>query len=522
MKKHPIDILTLFIVVTFIVLSIFILGDYGPIMDSPKNYYEGKVNLDYILTGVFKENEHNWEQMHGAFSFMLSELSKRIFCDKLNLLDQISARHLILPLMSGLFLLPFYFFVKRYFGQIVGLASILVFITYPHYFGHTFNNLKDIPVTIFVSLSIISFVSWYLENNSRNLYLYLFFICIGLAICIKLYAFISPLILLIWVVLIYLFRIKINRSQIPTNIKLHCFIGVLIIVLIISLFFSPAFWGLHDKLHFLSSWFTRSREVATSTREYFNLYPFQQVLYRTPLPALILFLIGLVKLFFQFFKSKPLNLLLIIWFFFPLLLASTPHLYLYQSGMRLFFPFVVPFSVLVGIGLETVSELAKKYLNINSILVLLLMFFLGVGANINAILQTHPYEITFFNSIFDRLDRKEQEYDYWDYWLFSYKEAGKWLDKNANLNSNIVISYHNAELPPYSNLINYCISRNDLNIRRKNNLPDTDIFPGNTYIIVRHPLDLSSYNFLRNSLAYEPVYMVKKQGRLIFSINYKK
>jgi len=519
MKKHSVDILVLLITIIFIVSSLFILDDYGPIMDSPKNYYEGKVNLDYILTGIFKENEYSWEQMHGAFSFMLSELSKRIFCDKLNLLDQLSARHLILPLMSGLFLLPFYFFVKKYFGQIVGLASILVFITYPHYFGHTFNNLKDIPVTIFLSLSIMSFVSWYLENNLR--YLYLFFICIGLAICIKIYALISPLILLIWVILIYLFRIKINRLQNSFNIKLHCFIGMLIIALMISLFFSPAFWGLHDKLHFLSSWFTRTREVATSTREYFNLYPFQQVLYRTPLPALILFLIGLVKLFLQPFKSKPLNLLLVVWFFFPLLLASTPHLYLYQSGMRLFFAFIVPFSILVGIGLESISELLGKVLNIKNIFALL-MILLVVSANINAIRLTHPYEIVFFNSIFDGLNRKEQEYDYWDYWLFSYKEAGKWLDKNANPNSNIVISYYNAEFPLYRDVINYCISRNDLNIIKKNNLPDTDIFPENTYIIVRHPLDLSAYNFLRNSLAYEPVYMVKKQGRLIFSINYKK
>ena len=212
MKKHPIDILVLFIVFVFIVLSLFLLPHYGPIMDSPKHYYEGRVNLDYLLTGIFRESKDEWKQMHGAFTFILAELSKRIFFDKLNLLDQISARHLIVPVMSGLFLLPFYFFVKRYFGEIAGLASILIFITYPHYFGHTFNNLKDIPVTIFLSLSIMSFVFWYLENNLK--YLYLFFVCIGLAICIKLYALISILILFAWIILLSFFRIKADNLQI--------------------------------------------------------------------------------------------------------------------------------------------------------------------------------------------------------------------------------------------------------------------------------------------------------------------
>ena len=85
----------------------------------------------------------------------------------------------------------------------IGLITIASFITYPELFGHTFNNIKDIPVLIFYSLSIFSFVEWIYSKRLK--FLYGFFILLGLATCIKLYA------LILMPILLYFFLRKTKR-----------------------------------------------------------------------------------------------------------------------------------------------------------------------------------------------------------------------------------------------------------------------------------------------------------------------
>ena len=138
-------------IAAFLIASFFIINDYGAILDSQKNYHEGEVNLNYVLSGKIEQRDLRW-QMHGAFSFMLADASRRLLCNRLNLLDPISARHVILPILSAFFMYPLFLFVRRHWGDWQGLMTIACFAMYPAIFGHTFNNLKDVPLLIFFSL----------------------------------------------------------------------------------------------------------------------------------------------------------------------------------------------------------------------------------------------------------------------------------------------------------------------------------------------------------------------------------
>jgi hypothetical protein len=84
--------------VIFLGISIHILGNYGMNVDSAKNYREGKANLDFLLTGQVNQGVLLM-QTHGAFFFMVADISKRLFSDTLHLLDPLAAHRVMQPFL---------------------------------------------------------------------------------------------------------------------------------------------------------------------------------------------------------------------------------------------------------------------------------------------------------------------------------------------------------------------------------------------------------------------------------------
>ena len=117
------------------------------------------------------------------FANILSAITCYIFYQKLHLLDLISAHHIIIPILTAVFLYILFRFVKRYWGSFAGLVSVLTLITYPRFFGHSFNNIKDVPLIIFSSIAIMHFTEWFLKHKIR--YLYYGFIFLGFALAIR-------------------------------------------------------------------------------------------------------------------------------------------------------------------------------------------------------------------------------------------------------------------------------------------------------------------------------------------------
>ncbi|MFH1083500.1 MAG: glycosyltransferase family 39 protein, partial [Pseudomonadota bacterium] len=226
--------------VLFLSAGLLIVQDYGMNIDSQKNFREGEMNLDYFLTGQVDQRVLQW-QMHGAFIFMAADAVKRLLHDTFHLYDPVAARHVLLPFLTALFMLFLFFFVKRHWSPLHGVISVGVLLTFPSFWGHSFNNLKDVPLLIFFSLSIMSFVDWRLSGETK--FLYRFFIFLGVALSIKTYAFLAPLIVLFWIAL------KPNDSDSPVTFPprrimiLHASVGVLISVAIVLTFYAPAFWG---------------------------------------------------------------------------------------------------------------------------------------------------------------------------------------------------------------------------------------------------------------------------------------
>jgi len=513
-----------FSLVLFLCASIFLVQDYGMNIDSQKNFREGEMNLNYFLTGKVDQMILQW-QMHGAFIFMAADIAKRLLHDTFHLYDPVAARHILLPFLTAPFMLFLFFFVKRHWNPLHGVIAVGVLLTFPSFWGHSFNNLKDVPLLIFFSLSIMSFVDWRLSGETK--YLYRFFIFLGVALSIKTYAIFVPLIVLFWIAL------KPKGSDSPVSFPprwimiLHASIGLLIAVIIVLAFYAPAFWGVEDKWSFLVFWHDRIKEITWGRDNPLSIYPFVQVFYRTPLMVLALAVTGVYWAVWEYRKS-PFYSLLLIWVLIPLIIPCFPHTVVYHNGLRHFFVFLVPYSILAVAGLVQGAGFLAGKLKVGAKTLIVGIAAIAIGLNLLGIVATHPYQTTFFNALAGGLKGAQEKgvADAWDYWLNSYKEAGRWINLYGAVNSKVLAVYYSGTPPVFNTeLIKDSIDRADIKTFHLQRIPARQgrgIIPENTYVVLV-PFDYlrSRRMMLERSGEFQKVYSISRQGGEICTIFYK-
>jgi len=229
MLKDKANIAALIISIVYLIIASFLINDYGITHDEPQNFSVGHAYLHFYQSGDlnFESNiptiENHPDFLKTAtcperiwpFANILSAITCSVFYQKLNLLNPISAHHIIIPIMTSIFLFIQFLFVKKHWGNLAGFLSILVLITYPRFFGHTFNNIKDVPEIILFSTSIFAFAEWIISKRVK--FLYTGFVFFGLALATKIDAIFIPMILALW--LVYGFFVW-NIKSLKINIKI--------------------------------------------------------------------------------------------------------------------------------------------------------------------------------------------------------------------------------------------------------------------------------------------------------------
>lgn len=510
--------------VAFLLVSVFILEDYGPNIDSQKNFLEGENNLTYLISGR-ADPAISRDQMHGALTFMLADASRRILSGGLNLLDPISARHVIGPLLTAGFIPALLWFVKRHWDLPTALVTVAALVTFPEFLGHTFNNLKDIPLLIFFSLAIMCFAEW--TSTGRRRYLYGHFIFLGAALSIKLYALLVPIILLAWKGTTWMSASERDHGRRREGSALpHHLLGALITLSIVLILYMPSFWALDSKLEFLKGWMFEAKSIGVRPQGAWDHYSLQQVIYRTPLPMLIVAGLGLVTTFLSG-KWTPMNRLLLLWLLFPVFIPCLPYLFPYHNGMRLFLVFLVPFSIFSGQGVTWLAGTVSRQFNLpgHGGAVLLAGFGLVLGGNLWALMSTHPYQTTYFNLLAGGLKGAQEKGIRWscDYWLNSYKEAGRWLETHAARNANVITVYYSGTPSKYNTgLMRFSLVRDDLPVMRLPRMPDPTITPRNSYVVFVpfHYLQRQRNAFDKHA-GFQVVFRITRQEGEILTVYYK-
>jgi hypothetical protein len=506
----------------FLVAGLFLVDDYGMNPDSQKNFQEGKLHLDFLLGGPVDQGLLQW-QMHGAWIFIAAEASKRLFHDTLHVYDSTAARHIILPFLTAFFLVVLFYFVKRRWDAFHGLLAAGLLLTFPDFWAQTFNNLKDVPLLIFFSLSVMSFVEW---TSTRSLrYFYGFFILWGCALATKTYAIFVPVLLLLWLLARPRARASEARFPWPGSI-LHTVGGLAITATIVLAFFAPAFWGVEGKWSFLQFWHDRVKEITWGRDTPFNLRSFVQVLYRTPLLVLIFAVAGMFKAVREY-RTSPLYSLLLLWTLMPLIIPCFPRTLIYHNGMRLFLVFLVPFCLLSSIGIGMIAGILVRRLKTAGRFFAWGIASLTIGASLWGVVTTHPYQTSYFNALAGGLKGAQERdiADCWDYWLYSYREAGRWIDRHGAPNANVVALYASG-IPASFNtgLVDDAINRPDLKTHYLPAIPAREgrvAIPGNTYVIY---IPFSYFRpgrpLLDRTGQFQKVHTISRQGGEVCTIYY--
>jgi hypothetical protein len=182
--------------------------------------------------------------------------------------------------------------------------------------------------------------------------------------------------------------------------------------------------------------------------------------------------------------------------------------------------FVVPFAIMVALGVEYLSSRGAKVMKIKSGLVTTLVCLLFLAPNLYLLASLHPYQNTYFNSLIGGLKgAQDKEFPFsCDYYFNSIRKAGEWLNKNGERNAHCFA--YSAE-----KLIFYYISRSDITPLHKETFLQE--IPPNTYVVIvprKHWPGMvykSMDEILSRVAPLKIVYQIKRQGGEIVTVYYK-
>jgi hypothetical protein len=347
----------------------------------------------------------------------LSALSRELLFTKAGLLDAVDAQHFfLLPMMLLLFVAVF-IFVTRHWGPLAGYCAVLFLAVHPQLWAHAHNNIKDIPSLVFFTLSMELMAEACLQQ--RRALFAAGSVAWGLALAAKANALFLPCIILPWLVV----------SDIKPKLKLA---GALVIstipALLICFALSPYLWldfpsHLRKQLDYIV-------EYGSAGEAGFHLLPAVEAVVTTPFSFLLFFLAGCVFLLRKTEEAEPrpsLFLLLLIWLIFPVLRVSLPFANDFD-GIRHWLEFLLPLSILSGIGLSIALQKCSG-MYIRGSLLLILAFWPVLRWEI----RNHPFELCFYNSLIGGLPgaRERNMPQAGDYWGSTYRPALQWINAHA-------------------------------------------------------------------------------------------
>jgi len=524
-KPLPVVLFTLFLIVYLVVAAVFLINDYGLTYDEPKNFNDGRIHLNFLNTGEALSQIDQFAiafQIHGAFMFMIGLVTKSIMHDTLGWIGTIPSMHMVLPFLTALFLFFYFRFLYEESDATTAVVACLCLITFPRFFGHSFNNLKDVPLLIFFSCSILMFYQWYTTDFKRINYFYAAMMFWAYAILCKGYALLLPLILIIFFVTLKILRMSSSEENFRNirfgKLAVHSVIALILMGILLAIFHMPAIFSIEDKLGFFAFKSDVLSQLVGTRAQGWTLYPFVQVLLATPLLMLIF---GSLGIYFTVVKLREsvLNVFMLVWLTFTLLLPCTPFAAVYD-GMRHFLMFIVPYSYFTALGVvQTAGLIKKEFPFVESIPAIFICFIL-VSLNVSSLATTHPYQTTYFNSLAGGLrgaQSKKIAYAY-DYWLNSYKEAIEWINENAKKDAVLLGINSDSET-----MFTYYTIRKDIRFDFIRALP----LPRNAYVLVPKRdswpnMKLVKYRDIQKHLkTMRKVYDITRQGGEILSIYYR-
>lgn len=446
-------------VTLFILSGVITLHNYGITWDEGLgNIFFGEKNLLYLtsfdpqnldvnvdlslhLPNDLALNLSPWRQDRFFFpglTDMLPTLTKYIFSYWLKWLNPIDGFHLSTILLAGLFLWFFFRFVTSHIGKFAAFLALVFLGTFPRFWGDMHFNIKDIPETIFFSLTLMTYLVWY-ESPSWKKALVTGML-MGCAIGVKTNAIFIPIILIAtimpWNVA------KQSWLSFFDNFRQYFFHYLIMVVVSVSVYILSWPFLYANPYLGLKTYWGAVLHVGTGGGNHWQIGPLLQTVTTTPEVMHIFLVIGLLFVISRLSSNNtPFWRLIILWLTFPILRLSIPTGTNFD-GIRHFLEFAPAAALIAGFGLEQSIQwvAGKKWLpQWTARLIALTLISINL---LQIYFLFYPYLHLYYNQFTGGLSGARERFlgrEATDYWAGSYRPGMEWLNENAPPNSKLVV-----------------------------------------------------------------------------------
>jgi 4-amino-4-deoxy-L-arabinose transferase-like glycosyltransferase len=448
-----------FFVFLFILSGVITLPNYGITWDEGLgNLFFGEKNFRYLtsfdprnininidlsprLPKDLALNLSPWRQQPFAYPALTDlppTITKYFFSYWLKWLNPIDGFHLYTILLAGLFLWFFFRFAASRLGKFAAFLALVFLGTFPRFWGDMHFNVKDVPETVFFSLTLMTYLVWY-ESPSWKKALTAG-VLMGCSIGVKANGIFIPFFLLAaimpWSVAKQSWLDFLGHFR-----KYYLHYGIMVLVSVGVYILSWPFLYANPFLGLKQYW-GPIFHVATGGGNHWQIGPLLQTVTTMPEIMLIFLGIGLVFVIGRLFReNKTFWRLMLVWLIFPILRVSIPGAENFD-GIRHFLEFVPAAALVAGFGLErSIHWVAgKQWMPQWSAKLIALTLILANLFQIYFVF--YPYLHLYYNQFTGGLSGAKDQFlgrEATDYWAGSYRPGMEWLNENAPPNSKLVV-----------------------------------------------------------------------------------
>lgn len=491
-KRLPVFI-GILIASVFLFFNVVILHDYGQNWDESTHFFRGQAFLNFFLTGqkkyedlpkfkLYYQNNDSvlfdpldkkdiprvsmYQHRGLAFNYWsgstaspgghppLSDIFAAFFnfvlFQKIGLINDVDSHHVYSVFLAAILVGVIFVWAHKNYGVFTAIIASISLALYPIFFAESHFNIKDVPETVFYSLSIIAFYEGIVRR--KNLWILISAIFFSFAFATKFNILFMPFTLLPWIIL-YLLKLKDKRKYINLMPSF-----IVYPILVTTVFFAswPFLWP--DLIGRFSEVMTYYREIGNNsvfdpryiTYFGFNTYPAQWIVYVTPLVTLFFSLFGIIYALRNGFKEKTkITLLILIWFLIPILRVTRPNAGIY-GGVRQIMEYAPAMAILSGIGANWLREQIVNFIVIRNkniffkkrtgLLIAFLLILAFVPITIKLI-SLHPNEGIYYNPLIGGLKGAKEKglLDAGSDLGNVNKQATEWINSNAEPNAKVAL-----------------------------------------------------------------------------------
>lgn len=441
-----------------LVLMCWISFDYNITWDEPNhNTFAKDVKRYYTSLGNdttmfdFEKAGHR-DYVSNVYYGMSIDVAAVFINDVFDIKNEYATRH-FLNAIVGFFAILFTALIVRLFtGWLPALIALLAMLCSPSFFGHCFNNPKDIPFAAGYIMALYYLLKLIKElPDAKHQTKVMLAIAIGFAISIRA----GGLLLLIYLGLAFAIHFALLKKNSGKQKSFKAYFLHFIVVAVGGYLIGIMMWpyALRQPLtgaikavrEFEKFGFLTYYELFEGTRQYIKPWYYEPKLIMLTAPLAIVggaFIGLLLGWFRKSATTRFMFFILLLATLFPTSYAIYKQSYVY-NGWRHFI-FIYPSLVVIAIlgWYWLMSLLPSEKVRTGFMLIIALTFIKPGWWSI----ANHPYQYMYFNEIAGGLKGANGNYET-DYWNQTPREAFAWLIKNKPevLNGKLKVSSNNIQ-----------------------------------------------------------------------------